>query len=343
MSWHYWSAPVLYGLVLGPLHIAAALKHGLSPLHMIRANPVLPNGISLGTKDTTLPLFEGKKQHLAFTAVRHNWSSEDKNTHIEHFMADKKLRFPVIAKPCRGHVGIGVRKFTGAGELNAFLDTIPVDYIVQEFCDYPLEYGVFYCKVPGEKRGQVVSLTQKIIPEVTGDGVSTVRQLVESEEKFSTNRKALLNHARNLETVPGKGCVWQVIVQGSHTYGSIFRDKNRLIDENVHRWVNELCEGVEGFHYGRFDMKVRDAKALMTGNGVKVVEVNGCGSDPVHVYDDRHPLSFAAGEFFKFFDIAYRIAKINIQTRKIKTSMTAVIRLFFEDSRKKKTALEVIG
>jgi len=100
---------------------------------------------------------------------------------------------------------------------------------------------------------------------------------------------------------------------------------------------------VEGFHYGRFDMKVRDAKALMTGNGVKVVEVNGCGSDPVHVYDDRHPLSFAAGEFFKFFDIAYRIAKINIQTRKIKTSMTAVIRLFFEDSRKKKTALEVIG
>jgi len=57
MSWHYWSAPVLYGLVLGPLHIAAALKHGLSPLHMIRANPVLPSGISLGTKDTTLPLF----------------------------------------------------------------------------------------------------------------------------------------------------------------------------------------------------------------------------------------------------------------------------------------------
>jgi hypothetical protein len=343
MSWHYWSAPVLYGLVLGPLHIAAALKHGLSPLHMIRVNPVLPTGISLGTKDATLPLFEGKKQHLEFTAVRHNWSFEKKTAHVEQFMAERKIHFPVIAKPCRGHVGIGVRKFTAPGELGAFLDTIPVDYIVQEFCDYPFEYGVFFCREPGKKRGKVVSLTEKIIPEVIGDGVSTVRQLVTSEEKFKTNRQALLTHARHLDTVPEKGCVWQVIVQGSHTYGSIFRDKNLLIDEKVHEWVNELCEGVKGFHYGRFDMKVRNAEALMTGNGVKIVEINGCGSDPVHVYDDRHPLSFAAREFFRFFDTAYRIAKINIQSRKIKTSMVAVIRLFLEDTRKKRTALQVIG
>ena len=343
MSWHYWRTPLLYGLVLGPLHIAAALKHGLSPVHMIRVNPVLPNGISLGTKDKTLPLFKGKNQYLAFTAVRQTWMPEKKRRHVRQFMAKKGLSYPIIAKPCRGHVGIGVRKIESETELATFLGTIPVDYIIQEFCDYPHEYGVFYCKVPGEAQGKVVSLTQKILPQVVGDGVSSVRQLVNADNRFRNNRKALLNHARNLDTVPEKGNVWQVIVQGSHTYGSIFRDKNSLIDENMHRWMNELCAGVDGFHYGRFDMKVRNEASLRTGNGVKLVEVNGCGSDPVHVYDDRHPLGFAAREFYRFYDLIYKIAKINIRSQKIKTPVFAVIRLFMEDARKKKTALEVIG
>jgi len=343
MSWQYWRAPFLYGLVLGPLHIAAALKHGLSPFHMIRVNPVLPNGISLGTKDKTLPLFKRKKHYLAFTAVRRTWTFKKNRSHVRRFMAKEGLSFPIIVKPCRGHVGIGVRKIDSETELTAFLETIPVDYIIQEFCDYPHEYGVFYCKVPGKTQGTVVSLTQKIIPEVVGDGVSTVRQLVNSDHRFLHNRKALLSHARNLDTVPKKGCVWQVIIQGSHTYGSIFRDKNSLINEDVHHWMNELCAGVEGFHYGRFDMKVKAEASLRTGNGVKLVEVNGCGSDPVHVYDDRYPLSFAAREFYKFFDLIYKIAKINIRKQKIKTSVFAVMRLFMEDARKKKAVFQVIG
>ena len=78
-------------------------------------------------------------------------------------------------------------------------------------------------------------------------------------------------------------------------------------------------------------------------DGVKILEINGCGSDPVHVYDDRHPLSFAVREFFRFYDTIYRIAKINIRQRALKTSVPHVIHLFLEDSRRKKIALQKIG
>lgn len=343
MSWHYWRAPVLYGLVLGPLHVAAAAKNGLTPFHMIRANPALPHGISLARKDQTLPLFRDAEQHLAFTRIRKKWAVNRRIRHACDFMAGGRLLFPVIAKPCRGHVGIGVRKIDDALELEAFLSTIPVDYILQDYCAHPMEYGIFFCRHPSRREGFVLSLTRKFIPEVTGDGVSTVRELVSADGRFRCNRGALLAHAKNLDKVLEKGRVWQVIVQGSHTYGSIFRDENHRIDERIHRWVNAMCRDVDGFHFGRFDVKVPDEAALYTGRGVKILEVNGCGADPIHVYDDRHGLAYAVREFYRFYGHLYRIAAVNVRQRRLKTSPLEVVRLFRQDTAEKRAALEAVG
>ena len=60
--------------------------------------------------------------------------------------------FPIIAKPDRGVVGIGVRRLDSENDLNDILSIMPSDYMLQQFCDFPLEYGIFYCKFPDEPR-----------------------------------------------------------------------------------------------------------------------------------------------------------------------------------------------
>ena len=45
---------------------------------------------------------------------------------------------------------------------------------------------------------------------------------------------------------------------------------------------------MNGFHYGRLDIKYRDLAALLAGEDFKVLEVNGIISEPTHIYDASH-------------------------------------------------------
>jgi hypothetical protein len=109
-----------------------------------------------------------------------------------------------------------VRKLDCEKDLNDILNIMPSDYMLQQYCDYPLEYGIFFCKLPAEPRGRVVSLTEKIARVVFGDGRHRVRQLVQMRPDFKYNKGALLSHARNLDYIPPKGAWRQVVIQGSH-------------------------------------------------------------------------------------------------------------------------------
>jgi hypothetical protein len=77
--------------------------------------------------------------------------------------------------------------------------------MLQELCDYPLEYGIFYCRYPNREKGRVVSLTQKLIPSVIGDGHKTVRQLIDLTPEIKYNKPNLLTRAKTLDHIPEAG------------------------------------------------------------------------------------------------------------------------------------------
>jgi hypothetical protein len=224
-------------------------------------------------------------------------------------MQEKKLDFPIIAKPERGVIGIGIQKIHNDKALQQLLEKIPQIYILQEYADLPIEFGINVQKVPG-KPLRVVGLTQKIIPHVLGDGKSTVRELIIESPSLHHNKKALLTHSTRLEHIPKKGERYPTLVQASHTYGTLFVNKQHLITPELEKWIAQLCAENKELYAGRFDMRLPSLSSLFTGVGAKIIEMNGVTGEPIQMYDDRHSLGFAIKTLYQFYDKSFRIAKM---------------------------------
>ena len=92
------------------------------------------------------------------------------------------IGFPLIAKPDVGERGIWVSKITDENELAQYVTNCPVDFLLQELIEYPLELGVFFVKYPG-KDGKITSIVRKEFLEVVGNGKDTVRQLLKGNSR----------------------------------------------------------------------------------------------------------------------------------------------------------------
>jgi hypothetical protein len=321
---------------------ALALSKGLSPFHIVLSNPNFPlGGLSAASKTDVLDHFKRTEQFLPQVLIPKALPLEQRRLTAASFIEDVSL--PVVAKPDRGVVGIGVRRIDSLEELNKILEIMPCDYMLQEFCDYPLEYGIFYCKYPNREKGRVVSLTRKLIPMVIGDGQKTVRELIGLTPSIKYNKNNLLAHARNLDHIPGDGERYQVIDQASHTYGCVFRDNNHEITPEMDAWMNDMSSKASEFYFGRFDMKLKDKDSLQTGRGVKICELNGCWSEPTHIYDDDHTLSYAVKELFRSYSRAYKIAKLNKKRLNLKVSFREIIDAYRSYMQEKVEIMKVVG
>lgn len=86
--------------------------------------------------------------------------------------------FPVIVKPDVGQRGVGVARCNDLSELRRSIERSNVDLIVQPYHPGPYEVGIFYVRLPSEQKGRIFSMTEKVFPMVTGDGRSTLRELI---------------------------------------------------------------------------------------------------------------------------------------------------------------------
>jgi hypothetical protein len=329
-------------IVIHLMSTALALSKGLSPFHIVLANPAFPlGGLSAASKTKVNDYFKNTEQYLPQVYIPKDMPIEKKTSTARAFI--DKVSLPVFAKPDRGVVGIGVRKIASLKELEELLEIIPCDYMLQEFCDYPLEYGIFHCKYPNKDMGRVVSLTEKLIPSVVGDGQKTVRELIDQNPDIKYNKKNLLAHAKNLNLTPRAGEHYQILDQASHTYGCVFKDRNYEITHEMNAWMNEMCSKAKEFYFGRFDMKIRDKESLETGNGVKICELNGCWSEPIHIYDDDHTITYAVKEMFRSYSRAYRIAKINKKRLNLKVPYKEIIDAYRSYMQEKVEIIKVVG
>lgn len=339
--WHYIKSSYMYiGVHL--MSTVLALSKGLTPFHIILTNPKFPlGGLSAASKTEVLDHFKRTDQYLPQVRISKKLPLKQRRRTAEAFIEEVSL--PVVAKPDRGVVGIGVRRIDSLEGLGDILEIMPCDYMLQDFCDYPLEYGIFYCRYPNREKGRVVSLTHKVIPTVIGDGRKTVRELIDLSPEIKYNKPNLLAHAKTLDHVPGAGERCQVIDQASHTYGCMFRDNNHEITPEMEAWMNAMSSKVSEFYFGRFDMKIKDKDSLRTGEGVKICELNGCWSEPAHIYDDDHTLGYAIKEMIRSYSRAYKIAKLNRKRLDLTVSYREIIDAYRSYMQDKAQIIKVVG
>src|SRR5690606_19874071 len=158
------------------------------------------------------------------------------------------LMLPLIFKPDMGEGGWMVEKISCTEEISKYIQLIRQPFIIQEYVDNPLEFGVFYRRLPSEPCGKVISVTLKKFLTVTGDGVHTLKKLIIRDERAKLFRKKLmLQHAGELHQVLKKGQTKILSRMGNHIQGATFYDHNFLINEKLHDTFNRIASSVDGF------------------------------------------------------------------------------------------------
>jgi hypothetical protein len=227
-------------------------------------------------------------------------------------LSEKHISFPLIVKPNVGERGNNVALVKTEMELFAQIAQIKADFIIQEFIDFEVELGVLYYRMPEENYGQISSITMKEFMAVKGDGVSTILDLLNQEIRFQFQIERLQKtQPEILEKVLAKGEVLKLEPIGNHCRGTKFLNANHLINKQLNEVFDKIALPMQGFHYGRFDLKVKSIEDLYAGKNIKILELNGVSSDPAHVYDPRMKVWQAYYDMAKHFHIIYQISRQN--------------------------------
>ncbi len=239
--------------------------------------------------------------------VKAGKSQKEKMTKAKKFI--KEVGFPVVAKPNVGMCGIGIKTFEKLSELQNFISSIKVDYVLQPFVGYEHDLGVFYIKRKG--RGKIIGVGERIFPVITGDGKKTISSLIEN---FSYNKKIVSSflHSKKLsfDSVLNKREKLSIIGAVEPGTAYYYKDRRDLITKEALEVFNKITKNVKGLGVGRFDIRVENLKEFArNGRGFKILEFNpGPDVVPIHFGDKKYGIIRRRIEKFKIWDLTFRIA-----------------------------------
>ncbi len=224
-------------------------------------------------------------------------------------VAASGISFPCIAKPDIGGKGRGVEKLFALEDVVIYAAKIKMDFLVQQFIAYPEEVGIFYCRIPGEEKGFISGIVAKEFLIVKGDGVSTLTQLLEKDPRFHFQLRALQKiYGDGLNVVLAKDEAKNLVPYGNHARGAKFIDVSHWADETFTQNFDEICKTIPEFYFGRLDIMFSNFDDLKAGKNFSIIELNGAGSEPTHIYDPRHSIFFAWKEIARHLRLLYTIS-----------------------------------
>lgn len=230
---------------------------------------------------------------------------------IKEKMHEAGLSYPIIFKPDLGERGWMVRRIHNEKEAAEYLDEIKIDFIIQELVDLPLEFGVYYTRFPAEENGFVNSITGKEFLYVKGDGKKTLRELIFDKDRARLQWELLKGkYQARLDEIVLSGERVQLVSIGNHCLGTMFLNNNNLITEKLTASFDRISKQIEGFYFGRYDLRCASLQDLENGV-VKIVELNGCGAEPSHIYHPGASLWKAVVDLIVHWRNMYRISREN--------------------------------
>jgi hypothetical protein len=225
-------------------------------------------------------------------------------------MAQAGLALPLVVKPDIGCNGAGVRLVETEAALDATLAAFPrgVRLMLQRLIPWEGEAGVFYMRRPQDAAGHLTSLTLKHAPSVTGDGTSTLGDLIQADPRHGRLRH--LYEARlapRLGSVPGRGERVRLVFAGNHCRGSVFRNGAGDMTPALATRIDCIARAMPDFHFGRIDLRYRSLHALREGTEFSIIEINGVGSEATHIWDPDTSLREVYAAQFRHYGAAFAI------------------------------------
>lgn len=221
------------------------------------------------------------------------------------------LTFPLIFKPDLGERGWMVKKINDARDIAGYLKEIKINFIAQELVDLPLEFGVYYRRYPHERAGVVTSIVGKEMLSVEGDGKRSLKELILDKDRAKLQWKTLkVVYQNRLNEVVERGKRIELVSVGNHCLGTMFLNRNHLISEKISASFDRISQQVDGFYFGRYDLRASSVEDLENGK-VKIMELNGCGAEPAHIYEPGFSLTEALKVLLRHWRDIYLISVEN--------------------------------
>ncbi len=307
LNWEYWPYwAYYYPLFPWFVFLAIRFRHTcfFSP-----ANPgILTGGLGFESKYATLlkipKAWAPKSIHVPAGEPRPEWTQK---------LSSAGISFPLIAKPDIGFRGFLVKRILDPDELESYLAAYPVDFILQEYIDLPMEFGVLYHRFPDREKGSITSITLKEFLSVKGDGRATLRQLIFREPRALLQMERIEKSGGfDLEAVPANHEVVPLGAIGNHSKGTRFINGMHLLDEQLLKTFDRIASSVDGFYYGRFDLRAKSWESLRACEDFVILELNGVCSEPTHIYDQYKSTYWGAlGSLFFHWNLIGKIGMAN--------------------------------
>lgn len=222
------------------------------------------------------------------------------------------INYPFIAKPDIGMKALGVEKISSQQDLIIYFQKIEQNFLIQELIPFPKELGIFYCRKPGQERGTITGIVEKEFLHVTGNGVNTLEQLVRKKKRAFLQLEAIRKtFGEKMNEIPEDDDHVILVPYGSHTRGAKFIDRTFKKNNHLNKQINTICRSIPGFYFGRLDIRYSTFDELSQGLNFSIIELNGAGSEPTHMYDPKHSIWFAWREIRKHWKWLFEISKIN--------------------------------
>ena len=310
-NWEYWPFHVVYFPVY-PYYLFLSLK-ARSLFFFNTSNPAIRNGgFLMESKKDIYDLIPS--EYYPSTLFFKTTTPPQK---IIASIKQQNLKYPLIGKPDIGMKGMMVKKLENENDLVGYASNSKVDFLIQEFIPYQNEVGIFYYRYPNESTGFISGIVRKEFLTVTGDGISTVEQLLLKNKRAVLQLPILrIKEKDKMHCVLKKDEELVIVPYGNHVRGAKFLDDSCMIDEELTNTIDGICKRVNGFYFGRLDIRYNTWQELKQGKNFSIIELNGSGSEPTHIYDPGHSIFRAWKEIAKHLKILYRISKMNHRLQK---------------------------
>lgn len=220
------------------------------------------------------------------------------------------FHYPVCVKPDKGLKGLLFRKIDNEAQLKYYHEKVPVEYVLQEMIEWPVEASVFYYRYPNEESGRITGFIQKEMMQVVGDGKQTLLELIQQHPKAKHRQDEMqVKHRDKLQSVIAAGETYLLAHAANLNRGARFINLHHLINDELVQLFDEYSHHCK-FYYGRYDLKCRSIEELIKGE-FSILEFNGAGAEPNHVYNAGYSWWQALKEIAHHWKVMYRIGKVN--------------------------------
>ncbi len=290
--WEFWPTWLFYPPIIAWIVFQGLVRHRKLTL-FTAANPAIPLGgfVDESKRDILAGLDAPERERMrvaCWEALPAGLDTAERLGRMRAFAQREGLDWPLVLKPDAGQRGSGVLVAHTEDAARAYLDTTQDDLLVQEFAP-GWEYGIFYARLPSEARGRILSITDKRLAHVVGDGKSSVERLILADPRaVAMARYYLAKNGPRLDDVPAAGVKVAIGDLGTHARGAIFLDGAALASPALLDTVDAFSRSYKGFYFGRYDVRVPSPEHLSRGAGLLVLELNGVSSESTSIYDRKH-------------------------------------------------------